>query len=234
MSFHIGAKAGEIADKILLPGDPMREKYSAQKFFDTPVCFNEVRGMYGYTGTYKGVKVSAMGTGMGMPQVGIYATELMRDYGVNTLIRVGTCGGLKKEMQLQDIILGQGACCDTGMINAIFPGTYAPIADFDLLYTAYKKAQERGLDVWTGPIKSSDLLYSEKNELAKNWAAYGVLAVEMEAAILYTLAAKYQRRALTVLSVSDGGGSTRDLTFEEKEQGLDKMITLALDTAIEF
>lgn len=233
MSFHIGAKPGEIAERILLPGDPMRAKYIAEHFLENAVCFNEVRGMYGYTGTYKGVPMSVMGTGMGMPQISIYATELMRDYGVKTLIRIGTCGALRPEMQLMDVVLAQGTCTDSGM-NHIFAGYFAPIADFDLLYTAANKADERGLGVVVGPVNSVDLLYRERGEIDQNWAKYGVVASEMEGCALYTIAAKYGRRALTMLSVSDSRYIDRELTFEEKQTGLNNMISLALDTAIEY
>lgn len=234
MSIHIGAKPGEIADSILLPGDPMRAKYIAENFLEDAVCFNKVRGMYGYTGTYKGKKVSVMGTGMGMPQITIYAHELCRDYGVKNLIRIGTCGALREDMGLMDIVLALGCCTDNGMNDDIFAGSFAPLADFDLLNKAYDTAAEQGIPVVTGPVSSIDLLYRDRGEIDQNWAKYGVVASEMEGAALYTVAAKYGRRALTMLSVSDSRFIDHDLTFAEKEQGLNNMISIALDTAIAF
>ena len=194
---HINPKA-EIAPRILLPGDPLRAKYVAENMLENAEQFNEVRGALGFTGTYKGEKVSVMGTGMGMPQVSIYVTELMKFYGVKTLIRIGTCGGM-------------------------------------LPNKAYEIAKEREIKTYTGLILSSDMFYGEnKKEDGEMWKKYGVIAGEMEAAALYTIAAKYRCRALTMLSVSDGPFIDRDLTYEEKEKGLKNMFEVALDTAIAF
>lgn len=235
MSTHIGAGRGDIAQSILLPGDPLRAKYVAEKFLEDPVCFNEVRGMYGYTGTYRGKRLSAMGTGMGIPSISIYVNELIQEYGCQNLIRVGTCGSLKKEIGLKDLILAQGACTDSAFLSYLFPGSYAPVANFDLLRTAYDLARERELKAYVGLVKSSDMFYGEYDQPgAEHWADYGVLGVEMEAAALYTIAAKYGVRALAVCSVSDSGYLDTELTSEERERALDDMLLLALDTAVQF
>ena len=231
---HIKAQMGEIAESILLPGDPLRAKYIAETFFENPVLFNDVRGILGYTGTYKGKRVSAMGTGMGIPSISIYVNELISQYGVKNLIRVGTCGACQEEIKLKDVLLAIGCCTDNGFLRHIFPGDYAPIADFDLLNTCYEKAQERGLKTFIGLMKSSDLFYGEKTESDKFWAEYGVMGFEMEGAALYTIAAKYRVRALTLSTVSDSMFDKNDLTSEEREKSLNDMITLALDTIIEF
>ena len=232
---HINVKPGaEIAESVLMPGDPLRAKYIAENYFENPVLFNDVRGMLGYTGTYKGKKVSAMGSGMGIPSIAIYVTELMEFFGVKNIIRVGTCGGFREDIKARDIILAQGCCTDNGFLDLIFPGTYAPIADFELLRTAYDKMKERDLPGRVGLIKSSDIFYPENIPGAENWAKYGVLGVEMEGAALYTLAAKYGVRALTIATVTDGPFIETDLTAEEREKSLGDMLTLALDSIIEF
>lgn len=229
---HIEAKQGEIAQSILLPGDPLRAKYIAEKFMTDVTCFNRVRGMYGYTGTYKGKRVSAMGTGMGIPSISIYATELIEQYGCKNLIRVGTCGSFKPEIGLKDIILAQGACTDNGFLRHAFPGDYAPIADFDLLNTAYEAAQAQGIKTYVGLIKSSDMFYFENTPGSEYWAKYGCLGVEMEAAALYAIAAKHRVRSLAICSVSDSAFLDHELTSEEREKALDTMLMLGLDTAI--
>lgn len=235
MSTHIGASAGSIAPRILLPGDPLRAKYIAENFLKEPVQFNNVRGMLGFTGTYQGVPVSVMGTGMGIPSISIYVHELMEDYGCQTLIRVGTCGSLRKDIGLRDLILGQAACTDNAFLNAIFPGTYAPIADFDLLRTAYDIAKAKEIRAFTGLLKSSDMFYGEQDvHGADNWEKYGVLGLEMEAAALYTFAAKYGRRALAICSVSDSLVTGEEIDSAARERSLTNMITVALDTAIRF
>ncbi|MEA5049864.1 MAG: purine-nucleoside phosphorylase [Oscillospiraceae bacterium] len=231
---HIKAAPGEIAESILLPGDPLRAKYIAETFFESPVQFNDVRGMYGYTGTYKGKRVSAMGTGMGIPSISIYSQELMMFYGVKNLIRVGTCGSMRAEIGLKDIILASGCCTDDGFLRDVFPGDYAPLADFELLNKAYEKAGERGIRTFVGLLKSSDMFYGEEVFNADKWAKYGVLGVEMEGAALYTFAAKHGCRALAMCSVSDSLVTKGELTSDERERSLNDMLTLALDTVIEF
>lgn len=232
---HIQASAGEIAPRILLPGDPLRAKYIAENFLDNPVCFNETRGMYGYTGSYQGVPVSVMGTGMGIPSISVYATELVRFYGVKTLIRVGTCGSFRPEIGMKDIILAQGCCTDSGILRHAFDGDYAPLADFDMLNTAYEKATEQNKRVFVGLVKSSDMLYQKDKPFGfENWAKYGALGAEMEGAALYTIAARYGARALCICAVSDGAYGKEVLSQEDKERSLNDMIVLSLNTAVEF
>lgn len=232
---HIKAEMGDIAESILLPGDPLRAKYIAENFLEDAVCFNEVRGILGYTGTWKGKKVSVMGTGMGMPSISIYVNELMMFFGVKNLIRIGTCGSFKEEIGLKDIIMGIGCCTDSGIIRHTFPGDYAPIADFQLLNTAYEVAEEQGKKVHVGLLKSSDMFYFEPTTYGTDkWVEYGVIGAEMEGAALYTLAAKHKCRALTICSVSDAIYSEEELTSEERERSLNDMITIALDTAVKF
>lgn len=232
---HIQAEAGQIAPRVLLPGDPLRAKYIAETFFDSPVCFNNTRGMLGYTGRYKGVEVSAMGTGMGIPSISIYATELVKFYGVKTLIRVGTCGSFREEIGLKDIILAQGCCTDSAILRRKFDGDYAPLADFALLNTAYEKALAQEKKVFVGLVKSSDMLYQKDKPFGfENWIKYGAIGAEMEGAALYTIAARYKARALCICSVSDGKFQQDVLSAEEKERSLLDMLELALDAAIEF
>ena len=235
MSTHIEAKAGSIAPRILLPGDPLRAKYIAENFLKDAVQFNNVRGMLGYTGTYQGVPVSVMGTGMGIPSISIYVTELIKEYDVQTLVRVGTCGSMREDIGLRDLILAQGACTDNAFLSYIFPGNYAPIADFDLLRTARDIAKEKGIRSFTGLLKSSDMFYSEMTAPgAGSWKEYGVLGVEMEAAALYTIAAHYRRRALAICSVSDSVITGEEIDAAARERSLNSMITVGLDTAIRF
>ena len=232
---HIQAELGEIAPRILLPGDPLRAKYIAETFLENPVCFNTIRGVYGYTGVYRGVRVSAMGTGMGIPSISIYATELVKFYGVRTLIRVGTCGSFREEIGLKDIILAQGCCTDSGILRHRFDGDYAPLADFELLNTAYEKALAQNKKVYVGLVKSSDLLYQKDKPFGfENWVKYGVIGAEMEGAALYTIAARYQARALCICCVSDGPFQKEVLSQAEKERSLQDMLLLALDAAVAY
>lgn len=232
---HNRANVGDIAKSILLPGDPRRAKYIAEKFFDSPVLFNDVRGMLGYTGKYKGKPVSVMGTGMGIPSISIYASELVDVYGCKNLIRVGTCGGFLPEIGLKDIILGSGCCTDNGYNRKVFSGDFAPIPSFELLNTAYEKAEELGIKTHIGLLKSSDLFYFEDVAGgADKWLKYGVIGAEMEGAALYTIAQKARVRALVIASVSDSMFIKEDLTAEERERSLDNMIKIALETAIDF
>lgn len=233
MSIHISAKKGEIADTILLPGDPLRAKYIAETFLEDVKQYNEVRNMFGYTGTYKGERISVQGTGMGVPSISIYVTELMQDYDVQKLIRVGTCGAIQKDVQLRDVILAQGASTNSKMNEIMFDGIdYAPIADFDLLLKAYNAGKEKGLSLKVGNIFTEDLFYNENSDHAK-WARHGVLAVEMEAAALYTLAAKFGRQALAVLTVSDHILTGEATSSEERQLTFNDMIEVALEAAIQ-
>ena len=231
MSTHINAPEGAIAQSILLPGDPLRAKFIAETFLENPVCYNEVRGMFGYTGTYKGKKVSVQGTGMGQPSLSIYVNELFQFYGVQTAIRVGTCGAINNNIKVRDTILASSACTDSAILTQRFGNLhYAPSANFDLLYKAYNNAKANNINVAVGPVASSDLFYDD-NENWKKWAEYGVLGVEMEAAELYTLAAKYNRKALAILTVSDHIITGEQTTAEERQVTFKDMIKIALETA---
>ncbi|MCP1144640.1 purine-nucleoside phosphorylase [Lysinibacillus endophyticus] len=233
MSIHINAKQGDIAEIILLPGDPLRAKYIAETFLEDVTCYNEVRNMFGYTGTYKGKRISVQGTGMGVPSISIYATELMQEYNVQKLIRVGTCGAIQKDVKVRDVILAQGASTDSKMNEIIFNGLdYAPIADFDLLLKAYNAGVAAGLNLKVGNIFTADMFYSEESQNEK-LARYGVLAVEMESAALYTLAAKFGRKALSVLTVSDHIITGEVTTSEERQTTFNDMIVVALEAAIQ-
>jgi len=233
MSIHIAAAKGQIADKILLPGDPLRAKFIAETFLDKPERFNEVRNMFGYTGAYKGERVSVMGTGMGMPSISIYATELIRDYGVKRLVRVGTCGGLVPEVKVRDMILGISASTDSAVNKVRFQGMdYAPAPSFRLLEAAYRAAREKKMPVHVGKIVSSDSFYTEDPDQWKLWARFGVIGVEMESAELYTLAAKYGAEALAVLTVSDHLVTHEETTSEERERTFRSMIEVGLAAAL--
>lgn len=234
MSLHIEAKPGEIADRILLPGDPLRAKYIAETFLDNAACYNHVRNILGYTGTYKGKRVSVQGTGMGIPSISIYATELMRDYGVKKLIRVGTCGAMRNDIQLRDILIAQGATTDSSIVRNIFGGSinYAPLADFDLLRTAYEKAAQGNYVVRVGNIISVDRFYDDEIDNPK-LVDYGIMGVEMETAALYILATKYKRQALGLFTVSDHLMTNEHCTAEERQTSFDDMIKIALETIVE-
>lgn len=234
MSLHIEAKQGDIADRILLPGDPLRAKYIAETFLENPVCYNHIRNIFGYTGTYKGKRISVQGTGMGIPSISIYATELMRDYGVQKLIRVGTCGAMRKDIHLRDVIIAQGATTDSSIIRNIFGGSinYAPLGDFTLLRTAYEKAVSQQIPVRIGNIVSVDRFYDDEIDNDK-LTAYGIMAVEMETAGLYVLAARYGAQALGIFTVSDHLVTKEACTPEERQTSFDNMIRIALETALE-
>ncbi len=232
MSTHINAPEGAIASSILLPGDPLRAKFIAENFLENAVCYNEVRGMLGFTGTYKGKRVSVQGTGMGQPSLSIYVTELFKFYGVQNAIRVGTCGAVNADTQLRDTIIVNSACSDSCLLNQRFGNMhFAPTANFQLVRTADKIASDMGIRYQVGSVASSDFFY-DKNENWKKWAEYGVLGIEMESAELFTLAAEYKRRALAIMTVSDHillGGQT---TAEERQTTFTNMIKLALDTVV--
>lgn len=233
MSIHIEAKKGEIAETILLPGDPLRAKYIAETFLEDVTQYNEVRNMFGYTGTYKGERISVQGTGMGVPSISIYITELMQEYGVQKLIRVGTCGAIQKDVKLRDVIIAQGATTNSTMNQVIFNDVnYAPIADFDLLLKAYNTGIEKGLNLKVGNVFTEDLFYNEFSDHEK-LAQYGVLAVEMESSALYTLAAKFGRQALSILTVSDHILTGEVTSSEERQLTFNDMIEVALDAAIQ-
>jgi purine-nucleoside phosphorylase len=232
MSVHIGAKEHEIAETVLLPGDPLRAKYIAETFLEDVFCYNEVRGMLGFTGTYKGERISVQGTGMGVPSISIYINELMNSYGVQQLIRVATCGAIQKDVKVRDVILAMSASTDSQMNRLTFGGVdYAPTANFELLKKAYDTGVEKGLNLRVGSVFTADMFYNDNSELEK-WAKYGILGIEMESAALYTLAAKYGRKALSVLTVSDHIITGEETTSEERQTTFNDMIVVALDAAI--
>lgn len=232
MSIHIGAQAGEIAPAILLPGDPLRARFIAERFLDNAICFNQVRGMLGYTGYYRGKRVSVMGTGMGIPSQAIYVNELITQYGAKTLIRVGTCGALQVALKLGDIVLALTASTNSQINKLRFGGMdYAPAASFGLLLKAYETAKRRGIPVAVGGIYSSDTFYNDDPDWWKLWAAYGALVCEMETNALYTLAAKYQVEALSILTVSDNVVTGEEATAEMRERSFPQMAEIALEVA---
>jgi purine-nucleoside phosphorylase len=230
MSLHISAKAGQIADKILLPGDPLRAKYIAETYLEAVEKFNEVRNMFGYTGFFKGTKVSVMGTGMGMPSLSIYVNELIREYGVKRLVRVGTAGGMHTDVKVRDMILAMSASTDSAINKIRFNDMdYAPTASFPLLLGAYNAAKFKGFPVFVGPILSSDSFYSEDSEQWKLWAKFGILAVEMETAELYTLASKFGVEALAILTISDHLLTGEATSAEERQVSFRNMMETALE-----
>lgn len=221
-----------IAETILLPGDPLRAKFIAENYLENPVQFNTVRNMYGYTGTYKGKRISVMGTGMGMPSIGIYSYELIHFYGVKNLIRIGSCGSFQESVKVRDIVIGMGASTNSNFASQYnLPGTYAPIASFELLNKAVTIAKEKGIETKVGNILSSDIFYDADPEAWKKWAAMGVLAVEMEAAALYMNAAKGNANALCILTVSDSLVTHEATTAEERQNTFTKMMEIALELA---
>lgn len=234
MSAHIyAAKKGEIAESILLPGDPLRAKFIAENFLDSPKCYNEIRGMLGYTGTYKGVPVSVQGTGMGMPSMGIYSWELIKDYGVQNLIRIGSAGSLQKEVKVRDVVLGVSASTDSNYAHTFeLNGTYAPCADFDLLLKSKASADKLGVPVHAGNILSGDVFYELPENWWQKWASMGCLAVEMEAAALYMNASYLGAKALCILTISNHFITEEETTAEEREKTFIDMMKIALETAI--
>ena len=233
MSTHVGAAAGEIAPVVLMPGDPLRARWIAETFLDDARCYTEVRGMLGFTGTWHGERVSVQGSGMGQPSLAIYVNELFREYDVQSVVRVGSCGALAEGLALRDVVIGAGACTDSSMNRITFEGLdYAPVADFGLLRAAVEAAERRGTDVHVGLLFSSDSFYAARPELVSRMVGYGVLAVEMEASALYTLAAKHGRRALAICTVSDHLVSGQETTASEREQTFGDMVEIALAAAV--
>jgi len=230
---HNAAEKGQIAASVLVAGDPLRAQFVAENYLTAPTCFNTVRGMYGYTGTYHGTPVSVMGHGMGIPSIGIYTYELYHFYDVENIIRFGSAGALHPDLHLGDIVIAQGACTDSNyMAQYELPGTYAPIADWKLLSTAAKMAEERGLSYMAGNVLSSDCFYSANPERTTAWRKMGILCVEMELAALYANAAFARRRALGLLSISDVIGTEEAMSAEERQTKFTNMMQLALDTAV--
>jgi purine-nucleoside phosphorylase len=234
MSIHIAAEKGQIAPRVLFPGDPLRAKWIAETYLSDVICYTEIRNMFGFTGTYKGERISVQGSGMGQPSASIYANELFAEYDVQTLIRVGTCGALTEAVRVRDVIVAMSASTDSQMNRLRFHGIdYAPTADYQLLRAAVDAAEAAGLNVHVGQVFSGDLFYNDRPDLVSQTAAYGVLGIEMEAAALYTLAAKFGRRALGIMTVSDHLITKEETTAEERQTTFSEMITIALDAAIE-
>ncbi|WP_078393164.1 purine-nucleoside phosphorylase [Shouchella patagoniensis] len=229
---HINPKGAEIAETVLLPGDPLRAKFIADTFLEDVTQFNSVRNMFGYTGTYNGKRISVMGTGMGMPSMGIYSWELIHIFGVKNLIRIGSCGALQDNLNLYDIIIGMGASSNSNYVSQYhLPGHYAPIASFSLLEKAKNIADEKGQEVHVGNILSSDTFYSADKEAAGKWRDMGILGIEMEAAALYMNAAEAGVNALCILTVSDHIFKQEETTSEERETSFTKMMEIALELA---
>jgi purine-nucleoside phosphorylase len=228
VSTHLGAAAGDIAPLVLMPGDPLRAKWIAETFLDDARCYSEVRGMLGFTGTWHGQPVSIQGSGMGQPSLAIYATELFREYDVQAIIRVGSCGALTEQLKIRDIVLASGACTDSGMNRVRFEGLdYAPVADFGLLRAAADAAGDRS-DLHVGLIFSIDSFYSTRPELMTRMVEHGVLAIEMEASALYTIAAAEGRRALAICTVSDHIVTGEATSADERERTFGDMVEIAL------
>lgn len=234
MSIHIEAKSGEVADRILLPGDPLRAKHIATTYLEDVKQYNGVRGMLGYTGRYKGVPVSVQGTGMGVPSISIYAHELMASYDVEKLIRVGTCGAIQKDIHVRDVILAMSASTDSAINRVRFGNSidFAPTANFHLLKRAHDAATDQGLSVHVGNVFTADTFYTENADDTAKWASYQVLALEMETAALYTLAAKFNRQALSILTVSDHILTGEETTSEERQTTFHQMMEIALDAIL--
>tara|TARA_R110000868_G_scaffold97816_1_gene269080 strand:+ start:1569 stop:2267 length:699 start_codon:yes stop_codon:yes gene_type:complete len=232
MSVHIEAKKGEIAKTILLPGDPLRAKWIAESFLEQPACFNKVRGMLGFTGSYQGKLVSVMGTGMGVPSISIYAHELITEYGVKNLIRVGSAGSYQKEVKIRDIVLAMAASSNSGLNELRFGGAdYAPTANFELFQKAVEAAKARNIPIKAGNIFTSDEFYADDFESYKKWSKFGVLCVEMETAGLYTVAAKHNVNALSILTIADSLVTGERTTSKERETTFKDMIEIALELA---
>ncbi|MBQ0001552.1 MAG: purine-nucleoside phosphorylase [Clostridiales bacterium] len=229
---HNEAKEGDFARTVLMPGDPLRAKYIADTYLEDVVQVNGVRNMLGFTGTYKGKKISVMGGGMGMPSIGIYSYELFNFYGVENIVRIGSAGGLQEDVEVEDIVLGMGACTNSNYAAQYkLPGTYAPIASFELMSRALKAAEELGTEVKVGNILSSDTFYNADETANDKWRSMGVLAIEMEAAALYMNAAQAKKNALCICTISDHLYKARALTAYERQTSFHKMMEIALELA---
>ena len=231
---HNGAIEGDIAKTVLMPGDPLRAKFIADTYLQDVRCFNTVRNMLGYTGTYQGVPVSVMGGGMGMPSIGIYSYELFNFYGVESIIRVGSAGGIADEVKVRDVVAGMGACTNSNYARQYqLPGTYAPIASFDLLERAVAAGRDQGVELKVGNVLSSDTFYDDNDQATVSWQKMGVLAVEMEAAALYMNAARANKKALCLLTISDLPLKGESLSAEERQTSFTQMMEIALAVAIQ-
>jgi len=231
---HNNAVKGDIAKTVLMPGDPLRAKFIAENYLENPVCYNEVRGMLGFTGTYKGIKVSVQGSGMGMPSMGIYSWELFNEYDVENIIRIGTAGAVTDNVNLRDIVIGMSASTNSTYADQYrLPGTYAPTASWNILSAAVKSAEEKGSIFHVGNILSSDTFYDDADSLAQ-WQKMGVLAIEMESAALYMNAARANKNALCILTVSDCPLRNLSTTAEERQTSFRDMMEIALETAVKI
>ncbi|KIR01344.1 Purine nucleoside phosphorylase [Lachnospiraceae bacterium TWA4] len=231
---HNEANLGDIAKTVLLPGDPLRAKYIAEHFLENPTCFNTVRNMFGYTGTYKGKKVSVMGTGMGCPSIGIYTYELIHNYQVENLIRIGSCGAACTDLKLSELVFAMGACTDSNYAHQYeLPGTFSATASYELLHEAVHKAEELSVNYHVGNVLTSDIFYTETPEW-KSWAKMGVLAIEMETYALYCNASRAGVRALGIFSVSDSMVTGEALPAKARQESFTDMMKVALETAISF
>ena len=232
---HNSADKGDFAKTVLMPGDPLRAEFIAKTYLKNPILVNNVRGIQGYTGEYKGKKVSVMASGMGMPSIGIYSYELYNFYDVENIIRIGSAGGLTSEVKIRDIVFGMGACTDSSFVNQYgLPGNFSPIADFELLNTAVNNAKQLQVDYHVGNIVTSDVFYCNDSTVNKKWSEMGVLAVEMETAALYMTAARCKRKALAILTVSDNLVTKEETTAQERQNSFTQMIDIALETAVEI
>lgn len=231
---HNNARKGDIAETVIMPGDPLRAKFIAENYLENPVCYNEVRGMYGYTGTYKGKIISVQGSGMGIPSMSIYSWELFNEYGVSNIIRTGTAGAVSDSVNLRDIIIAMSASTNSAYASQYnLPGTYAPTASWKLLSTAVKTTENMGINFHAGNILSSDTFYDDSDSLSK-WQKMGVLGIEMETAGLYMNAARAGKNALCILTVSDCPLRNLSTTAEERQSGFRDMMKIALETAIQI
>ena len=232
---HITAKLGEIAKTVLMPGDPLRSKFIAETFLTDPVLVNNVRGVQGYTGTWKGVPVTVMASGMGIPAMGIYSWELYTEYGVENIIRIGSAGSICDDLHVMDIVVAQGACTDSNFAHQFaLPGTFAPIADYTLMSTAIDVAKRHGVTPRVGNLLSSDNFYNDGSDGPDPWRKMGVLAIEMEAAGLYMNAARLGKRALAICTISDHIYKEEYLSAEQRQTSFTQMMEIALDTAVEM
>lgn len=233
MSIHLEAQKGEIAETVLMPGDPLRAKWIAETFLENPNCYNKIRGMLGYTGTYQGKRVSVQGSGMGMPSSMIYFHELIKDYGVRNIIRVGSAGSYQKEVELNDVVLAMAASTTSGINNSRFINSdYSPTANFELFQKAVNYAQQQNIPIKAGNVLSSDEFYVDDPNEYKLWAQYGILCVEMETAGLYTIAAKYKVRALSILTISDSLVTGESLSALKRETSFRDMVEIALAASL--
>lgn len=234
MSVHINAKKAEVSEKILLPGDPLRAKWIADNFLENTKCYNKVRNMLGFTGYYKDEKISVQGTGMGMPSAGIYIEELINDFDVNTLIRVGSAGSLQRDIVLRDVVIAMSASTNSALNQQRFQGAnYAPTANYELFQKAVDIAKSNNISFHAGNVFSSDIFYADHKDYYSIWSAYNVLCVEMEVAVLYTVAAKYNAKALGILTISDSLITGELTSAEEREQSFGDMVKIGLETLLD-